>query len=157
MLKCNLAMLRLTPLLALCALPLALTRLLCYHKRERPPPSPVTPISEAVVLALFPIAWFFGFMYYTEVPSLVFVVLSVVAATQNQHWLSALVSVFGRCASRVKLSGTLNTGRAAARSDQLYIPPKQHHLGAVCLRIQSADVLAFSSCSAGRQAASQAP
>ncbi|KAF7792471.1 hypothetical protein EIP86_003510 [Pleurotus ostreatoroseus] len=91
MLKCNLAMLRLTPLLALCALPLALTRLLCYHKRERPPPSPVTPISEAVVLTLFPIAWFFGFMYYTEVPSLVFVVLSVVSAMQNQHWLSALL------------------------------------------------------------------
>ncbi len=109
MLKCNLAMLRLTPLLALCTLPLALTRLLCYHKRERPPSSLVAPTSEAVVLALFPIAWFFGFLYYTEVPSLVFVVLSVVAATQDRHWLSALVSVHGRCMGREQLSGTLNT------------------------------------------------
>ncbi|KAJ3523463.1 hypothetical protein NM688_g8727 [Phlebia brevispora] len=91
MLKCNLAMLRLTPLLTLVALPLVLTRLICHHKRERPPPSPITPVPEAVVLSLFPIAWFFGFLYYTEVPSLVFVVLSVVAASQNRHWLSALL------------------------------------------------------------------
>ena len=91
MLKCNLAMLRLTPLLALLALPLVLTRLLCYHKRERPPSSWFSPIPEAVALSSFPIAWFFGFLYYTEVPSLIFVVLTVVAATQHQHWLAALV------------------------------------------------------------------
>lgn len=91
MLKCNLAMLRLTPLLTLLILPIALTRLLCYHKRERPPSSLFTPLSEAVILAAFPIAWFFGFLYYTEVPSLAFVVFTVVAATQSQHWLAALV------------------------------------------------------------------
>ena len=91
MLKCNLKTLRLTPMLALLALPLVLTRLLCYHQREPPPPSWFTPLSEAVVLSLFPIAWFFGFLYYTEVPSLVFVVLTVVAASQNKHWLAALV------------------------------------------------------------------
>ena len=84
-------MLRLTPMLALVALPIALTRLLCYHKRERPPPSMTAPIPEAVVLAAFPIAWFFGFLYYTEVPSLVLVVLTVVAATQDKHWTAALV------------------------------------------------------------------
>ncbi|KAI0828293.1 glucosyltransferase [Trametes gibbosa] len=38
MLKCNLSMLRLTPLLALMCLPIALTPLISYHKRERPPP-----------------------------------------------------------------------------------------------------------------------
>ncbi|KAI0095289.1 glucosyltransferase [Irpex rosettiformis] len=91
--KCNLSMLRLTPMLALVALPIALTRLLCYHKRERPPPSLTVPIPEAVVLAAFPIAWFFGFLYYTEVPSLVFVVLTVVAATQGKHWTAALLGV----------------------------------------------------------------
>lgn len=87
-------MLRLTPLLALLALPLVLTRLLCYHKRVRAPPSWFTPTPEAIVLASFPIAWFFGFLYYTEVPSLVFVALSVVAATQNRHWMSALVCLW---------------------------------------------------------------
>lgn len=108
MLKCNLGMLRLTPLLTLAVLPLVLTRLLCYHKRERPPSSLFTPISEAVVLSLFPIAWFFGFLYYTEVPSLVFVLLSVVAASQNKHWVSALVSAcvhsYYRCKTEVTMS-----------------------------------------------------
>lgn len=91
MLKCNLAMLRLTPLFMLLALPLVLTRLLCFHKRERPPRSLFVPTAEAVVVSAFPIAWFFGFLYYTEVPSLVFVVLTIVAATQGKHWLAALL------------------------------------------------------------------
>jgi alpha-1,2-glucosyltransferase len=84
-------MLRLTTLLTLLALPIALTRLLCYHKRERPPGSLLSPMPESVVLSLFPIAWFFGFLYYTEVPSLLFVVWTVVAASNNRHWLAALV------------------------------------------------------------------
>ncbi|OCH88591.1 glucosyltransferase [Obba rivulosa] len=90
MLKCNLAMLRLTPLLALLVLPLVLTRLLCYHKRERPPQSLFAPTVEAVVLSAFPIAWFFGFLYYTEVPSLVFVLFTIVSAVEGRHWLAAL-------------------------------------------------------------------
>lgn len=91
MLKCNLSMLRLTPLLTLLTLPIALTRLLCYHKRERPPTSLSAPTPEAIILSAFPIAWFFGFLYYTEVPSLLLVVLTVVAAAQGRHWLAALV------------------------------------------------------------------
>jgi alpha-1,2-glucosyltransferase len=46
---------------------------------------------EAVILSAFPIAWFFGFFYYTEVPSLLFVVGTAVAAMQNHHWFAALV------------------------------------------------------------------
>ena len=78
-------------MLALHALPIVLTRLLCYHQRQRPPHSLLTPTLESVVLSLFPIGWFFGFLYYTEVPSLVFVVLTVTAASQNRHSLAALV------------------------------------------------------------------
>lgn len=89
--KCNLAMLRLTPTLTLMVLPLALTRLISYHKRELPPSSILAPLGEALVLAAFPVSFFFGFLYYTEVPSLLFVVLTVVAASQNNHWLAALV------------------------------------------------------------------
>jgi alpha-1,2-glucosyltransferase len=89
--KCNVAMLRLTPALTLLALPIALTRLLCYHKRERPPPFILSPLPEAIILSAFPIVWFFGFLYYTEVPSVLFVVLTVVASTQHNHWLAALV------------------------------------------------------------------
>ncbi|KAF5312845.1 hypothetical protein D9619_003418 [Psilocybe cf. subviscida] len=89
--KCNLAMLRLTPTLTLMVLPLALTRLISYHKRELPPSSILAPLGEALVLAAFPVSFFFGFLYYTEVPSLLFVVLTVVAASQNNHWLAALL------------------------------------------------------------------
>ncbi|KAJ6501617.1 glucosyltransferase [Mycena vitilis] len=93
MLKCNVPMLRLTPMLTLLALPLALTRLLCFHQRERPPSRILAPTVDAVVLSGFPIAWFFGFLYYTEVPSLLFVVGTVVAAMQNRHWFAALLGV----------------------------------------------------------------
>lgn len=91
MLKCNLSMLRLTPLLALLSLPIALTPLVAYHKRERPPPSLATPLLEAVILASFPVGWFFGFLYYTEVPSLVAVISTVVFALESKHWLAASV------------------------------------------------------------------
>ena len=88
--RCNLNMLRLTPMLCLASLPVVSTLLLSYHKRERPP-SLLTPPLEAVVLASFPLVWFFGFLYYTEVPSLVSVVSTVVFASQGRHWLAALV------------------------------------------------------------------
>ncbi|CCM00335.1 uncharacterized protein FIBRA_02365 [Fibroporia radiculosa] len=91
MFKCNLPMLRLTPLLFLLVLPIVLARLLCFHQRERLPQSLLVPTTEAVILSAFPIAWFFGFLYYTEVPSLVFVVATVVASAQKRHWLAALL------------------------------------------------------------------
>ena len=90
--KCNLPVLRLTPLLTLLVLPLVLTRLLCYHKRLRPPASFLTPTAESVVLAAFPVAWFFGFLYYTDVPSALFVITSMTAATESRHWTAAIVS-----------------------------------------------------------------
>ena len=93
----NLAMLRLTPALSLAALPFALTRLLCYHRRVRPPYTVFVPTTEGVVLTSFPIAWFFGFLYYTETPSLFFVVTTVVAASQGRHWLAALVCPYSPC------------------------------------------------------------
>ena len=94
MFKCTLPMLRLTATLSLLGLPIILTRLVCYHQRQRPPTSFLGPIPESIVLSLFPLAWFFGFLYYTEVPSLVFVVWTVVAASQGSHWLAGLVREF---------------------------------------------------------------
>ncbi|TFK30382.1 glucosyltransferase [Coprinopsis marcescibilis] len=88
--KCNVPMLRLTATLNLLGLPLALTWLLCYHQRVRSPTSWFTPSNEAVVVAFFPVAWFFGFLYYTEAPSLLSVILTVVFASQSNHWLAAL-------------------------------------------------------------------
>lgn len=91
--NCNVPMLRLTTLLSLLSLPIALTRLLCYHKRERPGHSILSPSLEAIILSAFPIAWFFGFLYYTEVPSVLFVVWTVVAASQGNHWIAALLGL----------------------------------------------------------------
>ena len=91
MFKCTLPMLRFTTALVSLALPLVLTHLLCYHKRIRPPPSFLSPTSESIVLSAFPIAWFFGFLFYTEVPSLVLVASTVVVASNDRHWLAALV------------------------------------------------------------------
>ena len=91
--KCNVSMLRLTTTLTLLWLPLGVSALLHYHKRERLR-SFWSPSIEAVVLSSFPIAWFFGFLYYTEVPSLLTVVATVVAASQGKHWLAALVRTF---------------------------------------------------------------
>jgi hypothetical protein len=91
MFKCTLPMLRLTTMLPLLSLPIVLTRLLCHHQHIRPPSSLLVPTFDAIVLSTFPIAWFFGFLYYTEVPSLVFVVWTIVAASQERHWLAGLV------------------------------------------------------------------
>ncbi|KAF9458345.1 glucosyltransferase [Collybia nuda] len=93
MFKCTLPMLRLTTVLALMSLPLVLTHFLCFNKRMRPPTSILSPTMEALILGAFPIAWFFGFLYYTEVPSLVLVVATVVAATDDRHWLAALLGL----------------------------------------------------------------
>ncbi|KAJ7042691.1 glucosyltransferase [Mycena alexandri] len=93
MLKCNVPMLRLTTMLPYLTLPLVLTRLMCFHQRERIPARLLSPTVDALVLSAFPIAWFFGFLYYTEVPSLLFVTGTVVAAMQNQHWFAALLGL----------------------------------------------------------------
>jgi alpha-1,2-glucosyltransferase len=84
-------MLRLTPLLSLLTLPIALTRLIFLHKRERSRGPVLSPCPEAIVLSVFPLAWFFGFLYYTELPGLVLVLWTIVAASQDDHWLAALV------------------------------------------------------------------
>jgi len=91
--KCRLPTLRLTPLLALLLLPLATTRLLCYHKRIRPPPSVFTPTLDAVIVSTFPVAWFFGFLYYTDVPSLLSVIVTIVAALQGRHWAASMLGI----------------------------------------------------------------
>lgn len=89
--KCRLPTLRLAPLLTLLLLPLATTRLLRYHQRMRPPPSLLTPTLDAVMLSTFPVAWFFGFLYYTDVPSLLSVIITIVAASQGRHWTASMV------------------------------------------------------------------
>lgn len=91
MIKCTLPMLRLTPVVASLALPPLLTLLLGAARRERVRDAWTRPALEAVVVAAFPVAWFFNFLYYTEVPSLVAVLATVAAASKGRHALAALV------------------------------------------------------------------
>lgn len=91
--KCSLPVLRLTPLLALLSLPILLARLISYHNRERPPRSVFTPRTAAVILSTFPITWFFGFLYYTDIPSLAFVVATIVAACEGRHVVAGIVRI----------------------------------------------------------------
>lgn len=89
--KCSLPILRLTPLATLLTLPLILSRLLSHQRRVRPPGETLSPTPDSIAVSLFPIAWFFGFLYYTDIPSLVFVLVTVLAAAQERYVLSALV------------------------------------------------------------------
>ncbi|KAI0004109.1 glucosyltransferase [Russula compacta] len=70
--KCRLPTLRLTPLLTLLLLPLAITRLLCYHKRVRPR----LPCSRR-----------------HSTPCLLSVVITVVAASQGRHWAASMLGM----------------------------------------------------------------
>lgn len=45
-----------------------------------------------MVLSAFPVVWFFGFLYYTDVPSVLFIITSIIAATESKHWTAAFVS-----------------------------------------------------------------
>ncbi|KAG1715800.1 hypothetical protein ID866_1376 [Astraeus odoratus] len=91
-LRCNLSTLRSSVTLILLILPLFVTRLLAFHQRSRPPPL-FLPTAEAVVLSTFPIAWFFGYLYYTEVPSLVSVLATIIFSIQDQHCLAAALGI----------------------------------------------------------------
>ncbi|EJD55635.1 glucosyltransferase, partial [Auricularia subglabra TFB-10046 SS5] len=93
MMKCTLPMLRLTPLLSSMALPSLLTLLLASARRERTLNAATHPTFESVVVSAVPIAWFFGFLYYTEVPSLALVLACVVSAAKGRHALAALLGV----------------------------------------------------------------
>ena len=88
--RCSLPTLRSTVTLATLALPLFLSRLLSLY-RQLPPPPLLRPTTEAIVLSTFPLAWFYGFLYYTEVPSLVSVLGTIVFSMQNQHCVAAVV------------------------------------------------------------------
>lgn len=45
----------------------------------------------AIVLALYPLHWFFTFLYYTDVASLTAVLAMYLASIKRHYWLSATV------------------------------------------------------------------
>jgi alpha-1,2-glucosyltransferase len=93
MFKCRLPLLRLVPALHLLSLPAILSVLEAYHQRMPPSSDVSSPTISAVALASFPPLWFFGFLYYTDVPGIAFVLSSFVAQSNGSNWLACLVSV----------------------------------------------------------------
>ncbi|KAF9510697.1 glycosyltransferase family 59 protein [Hydnum rufescens UP504] len=91
--KCTTGILRLTNVLLLLTLPPILSHLLATMRRINPPRSLLEPTTESIVISAFPIAWFFSFLYYTELGSLVFVLACLWAAMKDRHWLAALLGL----------------------------------------------------------------
>lgn len=73
------------------ALPILISGLEAYHKRLPPPSDLTEPSLFSVTTAMFPLLWFFGHLFYTDVPSLFFVLASFVAQTRDAPWMAALV------------------------------------------------------------------
>lgn len=91
MFKCRLPLLRLVPALHLMALPILMSILEAYHKRLPPPSDLTEPSLFSITTAMFPLLWFFGHLFYTDVPSLFFVLASFVAQTRDAPWTAAFV------------------------------------------------------------------
>lgn len=94
MFKCRLPLLRLVPALHLLALPILLSSLVPYHQRLPQPQDITSPSITAITLATFPPLWFFGFLYYTDVPGIAFVLGSFVAQANGSNWLAALLGLW---------------------------------------------------------------
>jgi alpha-1,2-glucosyltransferase len=59
--------------------------------------SSFTLLVNALVMSLFPVSFFFNFLYYTDVGSTLFVFSVYLAALKRHHWLGGLVSYFSDC------------------------------------------------------------
>lgn len=89
--KCTIPILRMNNLLLNLLLPPLISYCLALYRSDRPPRSLIEPTIESIVISAFPIAWFFSFLYYTELGSLIFVLATILAAGRGAHWLAALV------------------------------------------------------------------
>lgn len=88
----------------LCALPLLISRVLSHFRTTPYPPRPgVKPrvrflipedeiILEAIIISSFPITYFSGFLFYTDIGSLFAVIASYHQSLARHHVLAALVS-----------------------------------------------------------------
>lgn len=139
MFKCRLPLLRLTPALHLLALPALLSSLVAYHQRLPQPRDITAPSISAVTLAAFPPLWFFGFLYYTDVPGIAFVLGSFVAQANDSNWLAALVSTQTVYASF--------SDHNQARTMELVIQTDEHHLDSlrICVSQRFQDALGATS------------
>ncbi|KAG8763472.1 glucosyltransferase [Ceratobasidium sp. 423] len=72
-------------------LPPLISHCLALYRSDNPPRSLLQPTLESIAISAFPIAWFFSFLYYTELGSVFFVLATILAAGRGAHILAALV------------------------------------------------------------------
>ncbi|QRV76700.1 alpha-1,2-glucosyltransferase [Ceratobasidium sp. AG-Ba] len=89
--KCTVPILRMNNLLLNLLLPPLVSHCLALYRSDRPPRTLLQPTLESIVISAFPLAWFFSFLYYTELGSVVFVLGTVLAAGRGAHLLAALM------------------------------------------------------------------
>ncbi|KAH7345063.1 glucosyltransferase [Rhizoctonia solani] len=89
--KCTIPILRMNNLLLNLMLPPLISHCLALYRSDRPPRSLIQPTVESIVISAFPIAWFFSFLYYTELGSVLFVLATILAAGRGAHILAALM------------------------------------------------------------------
>ncbi|KZO94958.1 glycosyltransferase family 59 protein [Calocera viscosa TUFC12733] len=99
--KCTLPLLRFHCTLLSLLLPPLLSHLLPLLKpppRDEPPRTVMATLSpgwEAIVLGAMPVAWFVGFLYYTDLGAVVCAVAAVVAARRGKSGWAALLGALG--------------------------------------------------------------
>jgi hypothetical protein len=49
---------------------------------------------DTLTLSIFPVGWFYNFLYYTDSGSTFFVLWSYLLSIEERYWMSALVSDF---------------------------------------------------------------
>ncbi|CCO26826.1 alpha-1,2-glucosyltransferase [Rhizoctonia solani AG-1 IB] len=92
--KCTLPVLRMNNLLLNLMLPPLISHCLALYRSDRPPRSLLQPTIESIAISAFPIAWFFSFLYYTELGSVFFVLATILAAGRGAHgWASLMGAI----------------------------------------------------------------
>ncbi|CAE6407760.1 unnamed protein product [Rhizoctonia solani] len=89
--KCTVPVLRMNNLLLNLMLPPLISHCLALYRSDRPPRSLLQPTIESIAISAFPIAWFFSFLYYTELGSVFFVLVTILAAGRGAHCWAALM------------------------------------------------------------------
>ncbi|QRW19387.1 alpha-1,2-glucosyltransferase [Rhizoctonia solani] len=92
--KCTVPVLRMNSLLLNLMLPPLISHCLALYRSDRPPRSLLQPSIESITISAFPIAWFFSFLYYTELGSVFFVLATMLTAGRGAHgWASLMGAI----------------------------------------------------------------
>jgi hypothetical protein len=137
MFKCNLSMLRLTSMLSLFALPIALTRLLCFQQRTRPPFSFAMPTTDGVCTSHFPNCMVLWVLILHRHPKFVFR-CSDDGGGNGRKSLDGCTGTLYPVTLRWYENSRMS--RTTARSHQLHIPPNEYHMGLLRIRHESTNV-----------------